>query len=291
MKRVGFDGLERSGRLGNQLWQIASTLGLARIVGVDPIFPESWSYRRWFSLPDHWYGDTREVAQARNVARFVDLPPGQRTYMQQWDFIRRDMDEIQAVFAPSRDACELVIDHLRDTGQTYLLEMTDAITLHIRRGDNTDPESHPVGSWPLVTSTYYRKALEVLDPDGTLPVVVFSDDPEWCRDNLGEFCGEWNPTIVTDGPIRSPDYEPAAYAADPAMDWIDLQLMAMFSRHIIANSTYSLWGALLGPGPTVYPNNWVGWRCRASLPEESTMVPPEWVMVDNPVDPEHLNPC
>jgi hypothetical protein len=294
VKQIAYRELERAGRLGNQLWQIASTLGFARAHDTDPLFPEGWSYRPWFSLPDGWFGDAGELRRAVPAQKFSGLPRTQAQYLQQFAYIEHVMDEVQAAFAPSRAASEVLAAHLHDTGQAYLLDLPDAITLHVRRGDNTDPTTHPVGSWPLVTTDYYRKALCMFDATDDGWVVIFSDDPDWCRNNALALLGDdgWgNVAVVHSGPTRAPDYEPAAYAAGEPMDWIDLQLMGMFSRHIIANSSYSLWGALLGPGPTVYPNNWVGWRCRASLPGESTMVPAEWVMVDNPVGEEHLRPC
>jgi glycosyl transferase family 11 len=257
---------------------------------VDPLFPD-WSYRPYLSVPDGWFaGDLDAAVPAQ---RFSKLPHGQRAYLQQWAYVRDVMPEIQESFAPSTLGTEVLFDHLKATDQTYLLDLVaDGVTLHVRRGDACDPDTHPVGSWPLVTMDYYRDALDLFDPDA--PLVIFSDDPDWCRQNIIKLCPPRSGCIfvVTDGPTRSPEYlRDGAYGSEPAMDWIDLQLMAMFSRHVIANSSYSTWGALLGPGPTVYPDHWVGWRNRDSLPEESTIVPPEWVQVPNPVSSEHLDPC
>lgn len=280
MKRIGFPNLEGAGRLGNQLWQIASTLGMARARGVEPVFPD-WSYRQYFSLPEHWF-DGDALAGSADARRISGLPPTLREYVQQWRFVAPVIDEILEVFQPSHLAAEILADHLRLTGQTYLLDL-DAVTLHVRRGDNTDPVSHPPGTWPLVTMDYYRAALARFDPASDL--VIFSDDPGWCEDHAGDLAPGWGGCVFVthSGPTRPPDYEPDAYHAAPAMDWIDLQLMAMFRRgHVISNSTYSLWGAVLGGGPTTYPNNWVGPVLRHSLPDESTICPPEWTMIENP---------
>lgn len=291
-RRICYRELDHCGRLGNACWQVASSLGIARANGTDPLFPETWSYRPWFSLPDEWYGDRRELKRARPAQEFSNLPGVQPHYLQQHEYIKDVLPEIQTVLAPSPEASELLADHLATTGQSYLLDLApDGITLHVRRGDNLDEATHPVGTWPTVTMEYYRAAVALFDPDA--PLVIFSDDPGWCRANVAELVGPRLGCIfvVTDGPTRPPEYLPdGAYAAAPALDWIDLQLMAMFSRHIIAASTYSLWGAMLGPGPTVYPNNWCGDICREQVPEESSMVPPEWVMVDNPVPHEQLHP-
>lgn len=289
MRRVGYPNLERAGRLGNQLWQVAATLGFARERGVDPIFPEDWSYRPYLSVPDEWFGDERALARSVSAVSLSDLPPAQAPYLQQWRFIEPVMDEVMEAFRPSPLAIDIMVDHLASSGQGYLIVLGKAITLHVRRGDNTNPETHPVGSWPLVTMDYYRDALALLDPDAEATVVVFSDDPHWTADHLSDIVGPRNGWVVHGGPTRSPDYEPDAYAADRPMDWIDLQLMASFTGGaVIANSTYSLWGALLEPRPTTYPDNWVGWRNAASLPPVGTMVPPGWHCIPNPVDPIHL---
>lgn len=292
MNRITYRELDHCGRLGNACWQVASTVGIARREGTDPVFPDTWSYRPWFSLPDDWYGTRQEIRCATPAQTFSTLPNNQLNYLQQWDYVKDSMDEILAVLAPSRRASETLADHLAVTGQSYLLDLPEStVTLHVRHGDNLDLATHPIGTWPTVTMDYYREALGLFDPDA--PVVIFSDNPDWCRTNVTDICGRRDGCIfvVTDGPTRPPEYLPGdAYAQAPAMDWIDLQLMAMFTNHVIANSTYSLWGAMLGPGPTVYPDNWVGHICRPQVPDETTMVPPEWVQVHNPVDPIHLEP-
>lgn len=289
-RRVGYANLGSAGRFANQLWQVASTVGMARAAGVDPVFPEAWDYRPYLSMPDHWFDD-RALRRSTPAASLSGLPAAQRPYLQQWAYVAPVLDEVRRAFAPSPLAAEWLHLHLTQTDQLDV-SFDRAVALHVRRGDNTDPETHPVGSWPLVATDYYRKALDRIGPGG---VLVFSDDYDWCVANLPEIMGGHHDTrkrrVIVPGPSRAPDYFPDLYAADAPMDWIDLQLMARCRSHIIANSTYSLWGAVLADGdPVCYPNNWVGWRNRASLPEESTLVPPDWVMVDNPVDPEHLTP-
>lgn len=291
MKRVGSPHLGSTGRFGNALWIVASTLGLARARGLDPVFPE-WDYSPYLSCPPHWF-DPDALRRSYDARRLTGLPHAQRPYMQQHALIADVMDEIREVFQPSTLASEIMADHLAVTDQSYLLDLTDGITLHVRHGDNLNPETHPVGTWPSVTMAYYRKALDHLDPTGMIPLVIFSDDPDWCVENVTDLTGHRPGCIfvVRDGYVRPPDYFPSEYAAGPAMDWVDLQLMAMFTGgHIIANSTYSLWGALLGPAPTTYPDNWVGFRCRDAVPDESTICPPDWTMIHNPVPENELVP-
>lgn len=284
-RRVAYRELERSGRLGNQLWQIASTVGIARRHGAEPAFPEDWSYRPYFEVPDEWFVGPADLEAALPVQEFSALPPAQRPYLQQWEYVAPVLEEVKAAFTATGEAEDMLSEHLAATHQEHLIHLTEpTISLHVRRGDNTDLKTHPIGTWPLVTLDYYAAAIDAL---GAGEVVVFSDDIPWCRINLPGVTDR-RLHFVEDGPQRGRDYVADEYLADPPLDWIDMRLMGLTEKHIIANSTYSLWGAVLAGGPTVYPDNWVGWRIRDALPAEATMVPPEWQCVHNPVDAKHL---
>src|SRR5512146_3125510 len=50
MKRISFSRLGSHGRLGNQLFQIASTIGIAERAGAEAVFPE-WEYESYFLSP------------------------------------------------------------------------------------------------------------------------------------------------------------------------------------------------------------------------------------------------
>jgi len=111
----------------------------------------------------------------------------------------------------------------------------DTISLHVRRGDYVHNPNHPVA--PL---EFYQEALSKLP---NLPVLVFSDDPGWCREQ--EIFGD----------------ERFSIAEDNSSD-CDLCLMSMCKYHIIANSSYSWWGAWLAKSKQVYaPQNWFGGGC------------------------------
>lgn len=300
LRKVSYPTLGKTGRLGNALWEIASTVGLARRHGTDPVFPEAWDYRPYFSLPDGWFGDDAEVDAGKPAPRLAaGLPGPQKHYLQQWSYIAEVINEIRDAFSLSPEGHQFAADSwservgdMADVG-----ELTQAISLHVRHGDNLNPETHPIGTWPSVTIDYYRDALDHLDPGREAWVVVFSDDAAWCysragHDPLGPALRGRACMVMPQADVRPPDYFPDQYAAAPATDWVDLHLMSLCRQgHVIANSTYSLWGALLGPAPTTYPNHWVGWLSRPSVPDERTMVPPSWTMIDNPVPREWLEPC
>ena len=88
--------------------------------------------------------------------------------------------------------------------------------------------------------SYYEKALSILP---NLPVIVFSDDYEWCKK---QELFDSDRFIIAEG--NSTD--------------CDLCLMTLCTHHIIANSSYSWWGAWLADSKQVIaPKKWFGGEC------------------------------
>ena len=109
------------------------------------------------------------------------------------------------------------------------METTTSVSLHIRRGDYVrDPgASRVLGVCP---PDYYQRAVACLAERVQAPeFFVFSDDPGWVRANLKL---DFPMHLVSDG--RRPPVE-------------ELMLMAHCRHHIIANSSFSWWGAWLNP--------------------------------------------
>lgn len=125
--------------------------------------------------------------------------------------------------------------------------------IHIRRGDYTTL----VGDAGLLPVQYYKSAVQMIGGSGW-HWFVFSEDEDWAKSNMG-FLSSWE--LVT--------YE------SPNRDIDDLQLMAACKAGIIANSSYSWWGAALGEraGRTVIaPDKY--WDCDNS--DVWDWILPEW---------------
>ena len=118
-----------------------------------------------------------------------------------------------------------------------------SVCLHVRRGDYaTDAVTRSLhGLAPL---EYYREAVARLTATVRDPhFFVFSDDPDWVLQHLRLEC----PTTYVTHNKADKDYE-------------DLRLMTLCRHHIIANSSFSWWGAWLGkhPGQMVFaPAKWL----------------------------------
>lgn len=262
-RKIVYPGLGHRGRLGNQLWQIASTLGIARSRGCEPLFPQEWTYRSYFSCPDSWFGDIQpKDTQAEVFATHID--PRVRGYLQDLKLWGNVEAEIRAAFEPS-DLARQVTD---DQWATLIPEAGPPpyTAVHIRRGDYA---TNPTGTINALAPSWYRQALPHAG-EGTS--IVFSDDPQWCMDEFG---------LLFDGYFQGsprPKEQEEDYNTAPVLDWIDLFLMARCDRHVISNSTYSWWGAWLSTNERpVYPGAWYG--SQLSYVDWRAMIPHGWIEV------------
>lgn len=109
---------------------------------------------------------------------------------------------------------------------------TPVISLHIRRGDYLKYTHHP-----LMPMSYYENALSQF-PE--LPVFIFTDDVDWCKKEIT---------------FRSDRF----YISESNSTSVDLYLQTRCSYHIIANSSFSWWGAWLAKSQKVIaPKKWFG---------------------------------
>lgn len=141
-------------------------------------------------------------------------------------------DELIVVEPPSGRNAELAHEILS----------SQAVSLHVRRGDYV---SDPVTSQLHGTCDlgYYKRAVAYIEKYISNPVFfLFSDDPAWVRENLR-----------LPYPMHVIDHNGENRAHE------DLRLMSMCRHHIIANSSFSWWGAWLNPSPekiVVAPRKW-----------------------------------
>ncbi len=127
--------------------------------------------------------------------------------------------------------------------ESYLGEIRDceSVSVHVRRGDYvSNPTTAQVHGF--LGLGYYQKALSIILENTDRPhFFVFSDDLEWAEGN-----------IKTDAPITYVKY-------NGAKNYEDLRLMSACKHHIIANSSFSWWGAWLSPDRekiVIAPRRW-----------------------------------
>lgn len=126
---------------------------------------------------------------------------------------------------------EFTVKHEQDLqSQTISKQIheTESISLHVRRGDYmNNPMTKQVHG--VCSLAYYQKAIKYIIqqiPDAHF--YIFSDEPGWVKHNL-----------KIDYPVTVVDHN------DVTINYEDLRLMSQCKHHIIANSSFSWWGAWL----------------------------------------------
>lgn len=220
------------GRLGNQLFCIAATIGIAHRNDQPFVLPP-WSYSRFFAnpLPTGQVPGACPYEQSSFAYQPVDLPTGD------WDL--RGSFQSERFFV---DAAELIRHYftpapnlLADLQTRYgALLAQQPVSLHVRRGDYIRHRA----AFPPQPLAYYQTAIRKFPTDTRF--LVFSDDIAWCR---RQFTGDQFTFVEGESDIK------------------DLFLMSLCRHHILSNSSFSWWGAWLNPLPDklVYcPAYWFG---------------------------------
>lgn len=234
MKTYTYKKLGQNGRLGNQMWQIAWQIGSAARADGQACISRTWDYRSFFSVPDEFFQPA--------VGEIID---GGELFYQELFHWAEVADKVHAYFQPSDSARAFLKEHYEDWFFDSAVHKT---SLHIRAGDYLQ---HPK-SFPVPTDKYYADALSKIPSDSR--VVVFSDDLNFAKQKLDKIGIE--DAVFIHG-IPRPLIGRRARIA-PQDQW-DMFLMTCCQQHIIANSTFSWWGAYLADSEAVYyPSVWWG---------------------------------
>lgn len=138
------------------------------------------------------------------------------------------------------------------------IQQGNTVSLHVRRGDYVkNPKT--TATHGLCSLEYYQSAIQyVIDRVERPSFYIFSDDPAWVRENMKIE----HPSVYVDHNHGAESYN-------------DMRLMSMCKHHIIANSSFSWWGAWLNPNPdkiVVAPRKWF-----ANNNDVSDLFPSGWV--------------
>jgi hypothetical protein len=136
---------------------------------------------------------------------------------------------------------------------------TNSVSVHVRRGDYVSNSTVNAYHGTCEPGWYEiaKAKLDQLVPDAQY--IVFSDDADWSRNNLPSF---YDSIFV----------EPSSDRRDEQ----DMHLMALCRHHIIANSSFSWWGAWLNPRSdkvVVAPRRWF----RTEVHDTRDLIPAGWI--------------
>jgi hypothetical protein len=265
---LAFNQIGSLGRLGNQMFEFAALRGISAKHQYKWCIPpfhqkgiENYSLGKCFKLES---GKEENIQNIENIQyvheRFFHFDEelfekcpdnvSLHGFFQSEKYFKHISDEIRKDFTfldEHLEPCEEFISQFNEQ---------EPIMLHVRRGDPNlvDPRGF---KWAYVNCSdqhpvqhveYYERAL--VEFDDTQPVIVFSDSPEWVKEQ--EFFNG-DRFFISEPVDKYPDGSYTPY--------VDLCLMSLCSHAIIANSSMSWWGAWLIQNPNkkvIAPKMWFG---------------------------------
>lgn len=246
MKEAPIHIVSLLGRLGNQMFQYAFWLSLKskypeHIGYLYPLYGEN-DLVRLFGIPQDIVLSWEDVErlqsnllpnQINNIReqgcqfQMVDMDGALLTlyngYWQTERYFSGIVDEVRKTFVFPTDLLNEKTKRL-----ATILKTQEAVSVHIRRGDYFSPENNMVYG-TCCSVDYYSEAIALMReqvPSASC-FYLFSDEPDWVKANFrleNSVVVDWN---------QGEEY------------WQDMYLMSLCRHHIIANSTFSWWGAWL----------------------------------------------
>ena len=238
------------GGLGNQMFQYAAAFAHARKMGVDLFYPIKPS------LPN-----TNACLNLYDVFNLSGKKTGSfGPEYREPSFAYSPIPELKSMTLNGYYQSEKYFDKYKEEIKkeftfkkpTQRKVLKDTVSIHVRRGDYVEQTQYH----PLCGLDYYSTAMKEFEG---CEFLVFSDDKEWCLQHF--------------------DYPNAeVFLSNSAEE--DLQVMSMCDHHIIANSSFSWWGAWLSINKNkrvIAPKNWFGQGYSSN--DTSDLYLPEWTLI------------
>lgn len=232
------------GRLGNNLFQAAACIGYAKAHNTQWAIPQrrgGGDTDPWL-MPGFWpnlltcYGASGDRYEQHDPAQYDYKPipnyPGDVTlvgFFQSEKWFKNAKEEVREAFKLK-----------------HYPEYEGYVSIHVRRGDYVTYSD----SFPPITKEYlYESMFSIWEKTKTTKFLIFSDDIQWCKGifNVGYKIMVGYPENVN----LSTEKGDFTFEFNEDQNEFDaLSKMASCSHHIIANSSFSWWGAWLGHNPT-----------------------------------------
>lgn len=218
------------GGLGNMLFQIAATMEFSRKFEVDFSFPNLNTHKRLFDgkkIIKEYHGvfDSLKCIQPKIGTKKINFPFHYVDWHIPKECIIEGFFQSEKYFKNSREKILNVFPQYH--------KLTNKVSVHVRRGDFLKKQQYH----NILTLEYYKKAFSIFSNERFL---IFSDDIEWCKK---KFIGKEFSFHETQG------------------DMADIAIMSSCKHNIVANSSFSWWGAWLNRSKgkkVICPSQWVG---------------------------------
>lgn len=293
MKKKGNVIIKFNGGLGNQMFQWALARMIEEITDMDVLFDMSYfskNYARPYQLnifkiepqfvTDLWTKSALNIIwtfrKFLNNKKFL----GYTLYEEkQFNFDKHinsiKQDTYIAGYFQSELYFHCVADRLREDFKfDYLLNdknkdvirqisAGNSISLHIRRGDYVNKQRN-LDAYAACPLDYYKRGVEYIAQQYPNPTLfIFSDDIKWVKENL-----------------KLP-YESVYVSHNTGeKSFEDMRLMGCCKHNIIANSSFSWWGAWLNNNPNkivIAPKRWFNDENII----QTDVIPKDWVKMEN----------
>lgn len=257
---VSYTKLGTMGNLGNQLFQIASSVGIARLNGMDVQLPE-WQYEKYFKGPlpcfanefkadftaqePHYHYAELTLDRSKNV----DLVG----WLQSEKYWKHCEAEIRELFSWDEIFLQAVKDRFTD------IVCKDFVAVSVRRGDYVDNPNY----YQLTADYYITLMRDHVGPAYTF--VIFSDDFEWCKENIGKAL-----------PGFKIHYAEGLNAIE------QLCLGSLADALIISNSSFAWWMAYLSNADTIMAPEYWNDGPLLQHSNDKDVKPDHWYEHDNP---------
>jgi hypothetical protein len=259
--RIGIEDDNKSGRLGNKLFQAAACIGYAERYGLQAVMPP-WGLRDIFpNIPTKGLIELQPAKEIRepffHYQAIPDRTEGKLTlngYYQSEKYFAHCADKLRKYYFKPNDVtakyAENVYNDLSNNGELRLT------VIQVRRDDYLKKAQYHT----VQPVAYYDKAMEMLK-DVTDKFVIFCDKSAeaWCAENLKP--------------------HGALMEIAPQDNYIgDIFVMSKCNNFIIANSTFGWWGAWLNPNQSkievIVPLKWFGPAAGIS---DKDLIPARWI--------------
>lgn len=249
---ITYKSLGNFGRFGNQLFQLASTIGISILNHHDYCFP-NWIYSKYFNS---------ELPKFQNL-NYIEILENNFSYEELYLDKNKNYN-----ITGYRQSFKYFI-HCKDIISNYLtlskkydnifqnIDFQNSVSMHIRRTDYLKLKH----IYNILDDNYYIKCLNMLD--NINQVYIFSDDIEWCKNNI-KFI---NNKVVFNNEV----------------DILDMFLMSKFKYNIISNSTFSWWAAWLNKNndkKIFVPSVWFVKNEEIKNFKYDDLIPEDWIKIN-----------
>lgn len=236
-----------NGRLGNQLFQYASMLGLANKTKHELNLPK-WKYTEYFENVT----ECNDNINNHGIGSIFKINEKSFNYLANYEYditvkhIKNDVLDFNGYFQSEKywEHCKDLVKYKLKFKEGFIETVklmnpnvnfsNDLIAIHVRRGDYVNNSIYH-----NLSMLYYVEALDKANMFYDLDykqsqVIIFSDDIEYCKHHFSFL----NNVYFSNG-----------------SEIEDLALMSLCNIHIISNSSFAWWGAYLsGSDDVIFPN-------------------------------------